>query len=101
MLNYFGKCIPHTFLFLRFKSLFFIQKVNFVSIYFCGCYFCGYELRVHTFVGSAVRGYNQYKEIWEASYGEIKEKITPFAVSVIKDKEIVHILIVPSSHSKL
>ena len=54
----------------RFKYLCFIQEVNFVSTYFCGCYFCGYVMCTHVFVDSAVRGYNQYKEIWEASYRE-------------------------------
>jgi len=39
-------------------------------------------------------------------YGRIvmerkREKINPFAVSVMKDKEIVHNLIVPSSHGEL
>ena len=63
-----------------------------MSTYFQGCYFCGYdyELCAYIFVDSAIRGYNQYKEIWEVSDGE-KKKI--FAVSAMKDKEIVHILI--------
>jgi len=51
------------------------------------------------FVHSAVKGYNQYKEIWEAGYREKGNSFDPFAVSVMKD--IVHILIVPSSCSKL
>jgi len=42
-----------------------------------GIIFCGYELCAHGFVYSAVRGYNkfynQYKEIWEATYREKKE----------------------------
>jgi len=42
-----------------------------VGAYFCGCYFRGYELHPHVFVDSAIRDYNQYKEIWEASYGEV------------------------------
>jgi len=76
-----------------------------VGTYFCGCYFCGHELCAHIFVDSTVRGYNQYKEIWEASYGEVWEKkeilSILFAVSVMKDKEIVHILIALSSCGKL
>jgi len=51
-------------------------------------------LCAHGFVDSTVRGcnkfYNQYKEIWEASYGEKRKNFDPFAVSMIKDKEIVH-----------
>jgi len=74
-----------------------------------GVIFHGYESRAHSFVYSTVRGYNefynQYKEIWEASYGEKKEEFDPFAASVIKHKEILHILIAPSSepssHGKL
>jgi len=42
-----------------------------------GVIFHGYELCAYGFVDSAIRGYNefynQYKEIWEASYGEKKE----------------------------
>jgi len=62
--------------------------------------------RVHTVLfipqlGVMTSFYNQYKEIWEASYGEKRKNFDPFAVSVMKDKEIVHILIAPSSHSKL
>jgi len=44
-------------------------------------------------VYSAVRGYkefyNQYKEIWEASYGEKRKNFNPFAASVMKDKEVI------------
>jgi len=73
-----------------------------LGIYLRGCYFCGYA---HGFVDSAIRGYNkfynQYKEIWEASYREKRNFFDPFAVSVMKDKEIVHTLIALSSHSKL
>jgi len=50
----------------------------------------------------AVRGYNEfYNQIWEASYREKTKNFNPFAVSVMKDKEIVHILIAPSSYVKL
>jgi len=70
-----------------------------------GVIFCGYESCAHSFVYSTVRGYNefynQYKEIWEASYGEKKENFDPFAVSVMSNKEIVHSLIAPSSCGKL
>jgi len=38
------------------------------------------------------------EEIGEKEKGNF---FNPFAVSVMKDKEIVHILIAPSSHSKL
>jgi len=62
-----------------------------MGTYFHGCYFHGYELCAHGFVDSAVRGYNkfynQYKEIWEASYGEKKEIFNPFAVSVMKNSK--------------
>jgi len=54
---------------------------------------------------STIRGYNefynQYKEIWEASYREKRKIFDSFAVSVMKDKKIIHILIAPSSCSKL
>jgi len=53
-----------------------------VGTYF---HFCGYESCSHDFVDSAIRDYNefynQYKEIWEASYGNKKEIFNPFAVS--------------------
>jgi len=55
---------------------------------------------MHVFVDSAIRGYKQYKEIWEASYGEKGNSFNPFVVS-LKDKEIIHILIAPSSHVNL
>ena len=70
-----------------------------------GVIFRGYESCAHSFVYSTVRGYNefynQYKEILEASYREKKEKFRSFTVSVMKDKEIIHILIAPSSCGKL
>jgi len=60
---------------------------------------------VHGFVDSAVIGYNkfynQYKEIWEASYEEKRKNFNPFVVSVMKDKEIIHILTAPSSCGEL
>jgi len=66
-----------------------------VGTYFCGCYFRGYESCAHGFVYSTVKGYNefynQYKEILEAIYGEKREKFDRFTVSVMKDKEIVHV----------
>jgi len=50
----------------------------------------------HFCCDSAVRGYHQYKDIWEASYGEVlncvretENSFDPFAVSIIKDGEIV------------
>jgi len=45
----------------------FYSKGQFRGYFFHGCYFCGYESRTHIFVDWAVRGYNQYKEIQEAS----------------------------------
>jgi len=36
----------------------FIQKFNFVTIYFCGFYFRGYESSAHGFVDFAIRSYN-------------------------------------------
>ena len=83
----------------------FIQKFNFVGTYFRGCYFLWLRICAHGFVDSAIIGYNkfynQYKEIWEASYEEKRKIFDPFAVSVMKDKEIVYILTVPSSRGKL
>jgi len=76
-----------------------------VGTYFCGCYFSWLKICAHDFVNSTVIGYNkfynQYKETWEASYEEKRKIFDPFAISVMKDKEIVHILIVPSSRGKL
>jgi len=67
----------YTPLFLWYKFLCFIQKFNFVGTYFRGCYFSWLRICAHGFVDSAVIGYNkfynQYKEIWEASYEEKKE----------------------------
>jgi len=54
-----------------------------------------------------VRGYNKWDFITSVRrYGRLVterklKNFYPFAVSVTKDKEIVHILIAPSSHSKL
>jgi len=42
-----------------------------------------------------------YKETWEASYEEKRKIFDPFAVSAMKDKELVHILTAPSSLGKL
>jgi len=57
---------------------------------FVGVIFHGYESCAHGFVDSIVRGYNefynQYKEIWEASYGEKREFFDPYAVSVMKER---------------
>jgi len=85
----------------------FFQKVNFVGTYFRGYYF-SWLWRVHTVlfipqvgvIMSFITSIRRYKRLAM----ERKRKIFyPFAVSVMKDKEIVHniILIAPSSCSKL
>jgi len=57
-----------------------------------GVIFRGYESCAHSFVYSAFRGYdefyNQYKRL---VMERERKKIDPFAVSVMKDKEIAHI----------
>jgi len=70
-----------------------------------GVIFCGYELCAHGFDYSTIRGYNSFITSIRR-YGRLvmkrkRKKFDPFAVSVMKDKEIVHILIAPSSRSKL
>jgi len=67
--------------------------------------FCGYESCAHGFVYSTVRGIMSFITSIRR-YGRLvterkKKNFDLFAVSVIKNKEIVHILIAPSSHSKL
>jgi len=65
-----------------------------------GVIFRGYESCAHDFVYSAVRGYNKFYNQYIRRYGRLvmekkRKNFDPFAVSVMKDKEIVHILIAP------
>jgi len=84
--------LPYMSLFSWYKFSCFIQKVNFVGNYSRGCYFSWLRICVHGFIDSAIIGYNkfynQYREIWEASYKEKRKIFDPFVVSVMKDKEI-------------
>jgi len=66
-----------------------------------GVIFHAYESCAHTFVYSAVRGYNEFYNQYKRLVMERKRKNFNPLVVVVKDKEIVHILIVPSSCCKL